>query len=201
LPPRFSAFQHCRDVADPAATHLGVAERVVDDPLIDRARLLELGRRAGGDPVGGRFDDAVDGNELGPLAIGPLAIERALGGRERRGLSRRGEIRRTIARRDAARDFDHRGRFPVRPFDMQHLGCVFGIAREPGLRGVCRPGAAERSEPVRLVHRGRRYPGLCLALRLLDFEARHDLEIAPRARPDHEGAFGAPRARQARRRR
>ena len=52
-------LQHCGNIADAAATDFGVAERIVDDPFIDRAGLVEVGRSARRDLVGDRLDDAV----------------------------------------------------------------------------------------------------------------------------------------------
>ena len=64
-------LEHRRDVADAAAAHLGVAERVIDDPLVDRARLLDVGLAFASPTILSEvcFDDAVDRNEFGALRV------------------------------------------------------------------------------------------------------------------------------------
>ena len=92
--------QHRLDVARAAAARRGDALRVRDEPIVDRARLLKIGLRAGHDPVGSLLDDSVGWDERGRLGE-----KRALFGREGRGVALpRADIDRAVARRHTADD-------------------------------------------------------------------------------------------------
>ena len=123
------------------------------------------------------FDDAVDRNELGAhgveFALGRCEIDRGLAGP--------GQIDGAVLRRNPAGDLDHGRLFACRPGDVQHLGAVMGIARQHRL-AVGGPLAIARFDPIFLIDRRQRDPGLAEACGLGDLEPRHDLETAPRAR-------------------
>ncbi len=136
------------------------------------------------------LDDAVDRNELGAGRV-----EFALGrGEIDRGPAGLGQIDSAVLRRNPAGDLDHLRLFACRPGDVQHLGAVMGIARQHRL-AVGRPLAVARSDPVFLIDRRQRDPGLADAGGPCDFEPRRDLEIAPGAGRRIEVHVGAGQRR------
>ena len=64
LAAQIPGFQHEADVADAAAARFRIPKRVVDDPLVDCARFLDVGLRAAGDLGRRRFHDAVGRQKL-----------------------------------------------------------------------------------------------------------------------------------------
>ena len=60
-----AALQHRRDVANAATAGLGVAECIIDDPVIDLLRLFHIGRRADDNLVRSLLDDPVGGDQRG----------------------------------------------------------------------------------------------------------------------------------------
>src|SRR5215469_7053881 len=67
FPAQISGLQHETDVAAPAATSLGIAEGVLDYPLVDGARFLDVGGCALCGLVGRFFHDAIGGNVFAGL--------------------------------------------------------------------------------------------------------------------------------------
>src|SRR5208282_5342035 len=59
---KIATLEYGGDIAVTAAARLGIAERIVHDPLVNGARFLEVGLGAGDDFIGPLFDDAVDRN-------------------------------------------------------------------------------------------------------------------------------------------
>src|SRR5262249_42202589 len=71
-----ACLEHRSDVADAAAARLGIAESIIDDPLINAARLLDVAEGPAHDLVGGRFHDSVRRHQISrggievPLSLG-----------------------------------------------------------------------------------------------------------------------------------
>src|SRR5260370_11323006 len=65
LAAEIAGLQHRGDVANAAAARLRIAERVIDDPLVDATRLLDIAECPAHDTVGRRFDDAVCRHQIG----------------------------------------------------------------------------------------------------------------------------------------
>ena len=128
----------------------------------------------------------VDRNEVGArrveLAVGRSEIDRGLAGP--------GQIDCAVLRRNPAADLDHGRGFVRPPGDVQHFGAVMGIARQHRL-AVGGPLAVARFDPIFLIDRRQRDPGLADAGRLCNLEPRHDLETAPSARRRIEVHVGA----------
>src|SRR6185295_14539514 len=99
-----AGLQHALDVADAAAAHFRVAGRVIDDPLVDRARLLQLAELALGDVARRVPHDSIRGNQ-----VGRREIERRGGGVERLdGRVGLAQVDGAIDGRKAAHYLDHR---------------------------------------------------------------------------------------------
>jgi len=125
LAAEIAGFEHRGNVADTAAACFRIAERVLDDPLVDAARLLEVAEGPAHDAVGRGFDDAVRRHEIGRGGIElPLVV------RQRRHAGAPGEIDHAVPRRNPAHDFNGRCRLAVRPLDVQHLCPVFPVTLE-----------------------------------------------------------------------
>ena len=191
LAAEIAALEHRGDIADAATARFWIAERIVDDPLIDTPRLLQVGERPTHDPFGRRFHDAVGRHQLGRSGI-----KLPLRDRDRLYAALFREIDRAIACRDSADEFDLRSRLGVRPFDVQHLGAVLGIALEGRRFRIRRPFVAERLRPLRLGDGRQRQPCLRLSARGDDLNPRGDLEFAPRSWLRGERRVGKSGARQ-----
>ena len=151
---------------------------VVDDPLVDRARLVHVRALAARDLARRLAHDAVGRNQLGGRRIERVA------GRVQR-LDRRialAEVHDAIARRERARHLEHRVLLPRAPFGHHHVGAVLAVA-DDARRAVARPAVAEHFLVVAL-HRGHRHPHARRACRqTAGLDARHGLEGAPARRP------------------
>ena len=170
-------LQHVLDVALAASRDLGVAIGVDDDPLINRARLVDVGRGTRRDPVRGRFDDAV-----GSGSFGGTEIQVPLGLRQRLRIAGLREIDETIARRHAA-DNLRRAIGCAGPRHAHHLG---SIRTNLHLRGVAvRTGAVirYRAYPVTSRDRRQRNQGLRDVCGCGKANLRRDFECAPFQRP------------------
>jgi hypothetical protein len=71
--------EHERDVAEPAAPRIGTAKRVVDDPVVDRLRLVE-GRDARADDFLRLLQYDAVGRELGDGRRYPATSSRVASG-------------------------------------------------------------------------------------------------------------------------
>src|SRR5262249_48193003 len=180
-----AGLQHRCDVADAAAARLRIAESIIDDPLINAARLLNVAEGPAHDLVAGRFHDA-----MGRHQLGRGSIEFALIVRERRRGTAAGEIDRAVARGDATHHFRDGRALAVGPFAVYHVRPVLGVAEEHRRLRVGRPFVAQGLRPAWLCDRRQRQPGLRLAGRLNDLDARGDLELAPAIRPGGEWELG-----------
>ena len=69
LPPMFAGLEHRLDVADAAAAHLRLAIGVGDDPVVQRAHLLDVGRRLPATCCAVVAHDAVGRHQLGRLEV------------------------------------------------------------------------------------------------------------------------------------
>src|SRR5262249_57360301 len=107
----------------------------------------------------------------------------------RRGMAP-GEIDRAIARSDATYHFSDGRALAVGPLNVQHLRPVLGVSGEHRRLRVGRPFVAQGLRPALLGDRWQRQPGLRLAGRLDDLDARGDLELTPGIRAGGEWEFG-----------
>ncbi len=169
-----AALEQRLHVTDATAARLRIAEGVVDDPLIERARLVDVGLRALGDVEGHLAHDAVGRNQLGrrgeKLAIGGGQVDRLVGP---------GEIRRTIARHEAAGDFDRRVHHLVAPLGVEHRDAVLAVVHHLGRGRVAGPAVVERLLPAAVHLERQRYPGAGHAEGVLHLDPGHGLERAP----------------------
>ncbi len=156
MPPRLPLFSIDGDVADAAAARLGIAEGVLDHPLVDAPRLVEVAGCAGGDLVGGLLDDAVGGDEVGRRRVERLRSS----ARESRHAAGLGKVDDAVAGGELARHLHDRRLLVVGPYDVQELGAVLRVALDLGDLGVGGPGAARRAEPVRRAEGRQRHPRL-----------------------------------------
>ena len=101
------------------------------------------------------------------------------------------EIDRAVPDFDVAGHLDHRSGLFLGPLNMDQSGCVFRIALGAGLSVGC-PLAGGRLDPVLLIDRGNRNPGLCLAPGVRDFQSGNDLEFSPCAGLRRECALSDP---------
>src|SRR5262245_4394289 len=69
LAAKISSLQHRGDVADAAAARLRIAERIIDDPLVNAPRLLDVTKRPADDAAGSRLDDAVSRHQVGRRGV------------------------------------------------------------------------------------------------------------------------------------
>src|SRR5262249_16930627 len=58
-------LEHGLDVADAAAAHLGLAVRIVENPVVHGPHLVEIGRLATSDLDGSVSDDAIGRHQIG----------------------------------------------------------------------------------------------------------------------------------------
>ena len=126
LPPiaLFSTMNFTSPIA--AAARLGIAEGVVDDPFVDRARLLEVALLALHDLVGGLLHDAVGRDELGRLRV--LREDGLVLGLR---VARSAQVDRDVARGEA-RGLREHGTHAFRPFGPNHAGAVLGVGHDSG---------------------------------------------------------------------
>src|SRR5262249_60437456 len=124
-------LEHGADVADPAAADLGIAERVVDDPLVDGSCFLEIRREATGDLSRRLGNDAIGCDVTTALAVQRehfLLFGRRVPGRL--------EIDGAVASREAVHEFHGGRRFTGGPFGEQDPGSVLFVPDDPGARPV-----------------------------------------------------------------
>jgi hypothetical protein len=140
-------LQHGLDVAEPAALDLGIAECVVDDPLVDGAGLGDLRRVALDDLLGGLQYEAVGGNQRGWLEIPPEDGGVLTG--HGAGL---GDVDEPVARGEPARDLDGRRLLRRRPLGVHEPGVVFLVAGQPRRPRVSLPRIALATEIVGVGH-------------------------------------------------
>ena len=175
LAPEVPGLEHPADVADAAAAHLRIAERVLDDPLVDRARLVELRLRALRDLDRGPADDSIGPDETcGFEVFGELAPVFAADAARRR------EVHGAVARGEAGRHLDHGTRFARRPLGVEDGGAVLRLPVDARGRRVPGPALALVLVVVRVRHERKRQPYPCHARRIDDLGPRRHLEGAPR---------------------
>ncbi len=167
MPPRLPVLSMVAMSPTPQPLDLGIAEGVVDDPLIDTLCLLEIAVGSRGDLVGGLLHDAVRRDQLRRGQV-----ELALVLEERRYSAGLGEIDGPVLRGERALHLDDGRGLAFRPHDVEHLGAVFRILGDLRRLRVRRPGAARRLEPSRLGERRQRDPSLREAGGLRDLDAR-----------------------------
>ena len=172
----------------PQPKRLGIAEGVVDHPVIERTRLGDVALLALDGLFGGFLHQPV-----GRQQIGGGEVELALGIAQRR--------RRTLARDDRAvlrldlrRDLDRRRLLIGRPFDPEHLRAVPGIAHALGHLGVARPGDVAGALPVGGREARQRDPRPGGAIHRLDPRGQH--EGAPALGRRCKGDLGRREARR-----
>ena len=169
-----AGLQHAADVADAAAAHLGLAEGVVHDPVVDRARLVLVALRPLDDVARGVAHDAVGGQQRGGAQV-----EHALGARQPLGFcAGLGEVGGAVAGGEAAEDLELGLGDARRPLGIDHLraGAIAHALHEVG---VALPEAAHRALPGGLVHRRQRHPHAQRAVAGQRFDAARQLEAAP----------------------
>src|SRR5258708_32416761 len=120
--------------AGAAAAGRSVELRFRDESIVDRARLLKIGIRAGYDPVGGLFDDSIGRDERGRLGE-----KRALFGREVSDVAFfRADIDGAIAGRNPADDLSAALARASLPGEADELSAISGIADDFGeIRVAC----------------------------------------------------------------
>src|SRR5947209_9927870 len=119
LSPEAPGLEHPADVADAAAAHLRITERVLDDPRVDRARLVQIGLRPPRDIERRPADDSVGPDETGGGEVfGELALVLAAD------LARLLEVHGAVARGEAGRHLDEGTRFGRWPLGVENRSAV-----------------------------------------------------------------------------
>src|SRR5205807_214983 len=170
-----AGLEHRLDVAPAAAAHLGIAERVVDDPFVDRARLFDVAARSFHDAARGVLHDAVGGDPLGRRSVEDT-LRRAQRFCMRIGAA---DIDRPVARGELAGELEARRAMTRRPLRVQHRDAILAVTQDLGACGVAAPRAAEAALPLGVGGERQRQPNSRHALRKIDFGPRSDLETAP----------------------
>ena len=182
-------LDHGGNVADAAAFGRGVAEGVLDHPVVERARPGHVALLSAHDVLGGFLDQAIDRDQLG---AGQAALALGVAERRHRGLGRKS---RAVLRLHFSRYLDDGVLLVGGPFDAQHLGAVLGIAQALCAFHIAGPADAAGTLPVGGLESRQRDPGLAGAALRLD--ARGQPEGAPAF--GHRVEDDALRGRHARR--
>src|SRR5256885_2934351 len=172
-----AALQHRLDVAGTASAGLGVAQRVLNDPFIDCAPLLQIG--AG--PLRHADQRRLAYQAVARDRLRRRGVERDFGAAERlRARSRDGD--RAIAGAELALQLD-KGRLGSRgPLGVEHRHAVLADAHLLHPLRVAVPGVAESALPVGIGIERHRQPGARNALRPGDLRAGGHFECAPAGR-------------------
>ena len=176
LAAEIARVEHGLDVAQPAAADLRVAEGVLDDPLVERARLVGIGGDALRDPLRRLQHDAVGGDQLRGLEI--TREDRAILADH---LHRRPrQVDGAIARGEAAGDLDHRSLLAGRPLGVDEADVVLRVLHRARHGGVARPRVTAALEVVGVGQQRDRHPHAGDARGVGDFDLRDGLEAPPR---------------------
>ena len=176
-------LEHRPDVSDPAPAHLRVAERVLDDPVVHRPRLLHLPAAPLRDVLRRRRHDPVGADEPGGLEVH----------RERRlvlplpRLAGRQQVDGSIPGGESVSHVDGGRRCAGGPLRVEDLRAVLGLVVDLRPGRIARPRVAEAPLVVRVRRERHRQPHARRSGRIEDLRVDDDLERAPSGRILHRG--------------